>query len=353
MNNSGFRTFLLRLIANRLLQHLVFWVVAFKILLSIFTSSSEAGKIDFIYTLIFLGTLALPVYLNLYFLIPRWLSGKHYLIYFFLLTLLIAVFVVVNDQTFDRWIDIVLPDYYFISYFDYGDLVLFFISFLAVTSLLKLSKAWFNLYETRQHLAEAEKERKHAELMALKSQINPHFLFNSLNNIYSLALKKSDLAPEAIVRLGNIMRYVIYQSNAEFVKLGDELELLREYIAMQRLRSGKKAQINVETAVADTDLMIAPLLFLPLVENAFKHGIKGATGESYLNIRIETQEHDLNFTIENNKGYSDKVEKEEYHGLGLENVRRRLELVYPERHIFLVTDNNVNFRVEIKLSLHK
>ena len=343
--------FINKIFRYRVLQHTLFWIVAFRILLAVFASSSKIEKIDIIYTLVFMVTLAIPVYVNLYLLIPKLLSRKHYAAYFLSVTLLLALSVLFNYMTFDRWIDHVLKGYYFISYYDFTDLAAFFISFMALTSLLKLSKAWFNLYETRQHLAEAEKEKKQAELLALKSQVNPHFLFNSLNTIYSLALNKSSLAPEAIVRLGNIMRYVIYQSKSEYVKLEEELELLKEYLALQKMRSGKKARITMETGEIDTGLEIAPLLFLPLVENAFKHGIKGETGESFLKIKMNMTGTWLNFTIENNVGHVDKVEKEEYHGLGLENVRQRLELVYPDRHTFLVTNDTAHFRVDIKLNL--
>ncbi|MFW5821611.1 MAG: histidine kinase, partial [Bacteroidota bacterium] len=180
-----------------ILQHIVFWLISFRVVLEIFSSSSDPVKIDYIYTSVFLFTIMIPVYLNLYFFIPRLLSKRKYLLYSLSLLLLIVLFSTFNQLTFNRFIDYFFPGYYFISYYAFFDVVKFFVVFLFLTTLLKLSKAWFFVSETKQKLTEAEKQKIENELMALKSQVNPHFMFNNLNNIYSLSLKNSEKTPEA------------------------------------------------------------------------------------------------------------------------------------------------------------
>jgi len=220
--------------------------------------------------------------------------------------------------------------------------------FMMLTTLLKLSKSWFYVTETQKKLSLAETEKYLNELKALKAQINPHFMFNSLNNIYSLALSKSDKAPDAIIKLGNIMRYVIYDGSKDTVVLKEETKVLREYIDLQNLRT-KNATITFTTDIQNEEMKIAPLIFLPLIENGFKHGIKGDTKNAYFQIDIREENNKLIFRAENNKSISALIEKDEHKGIGLENVRRRLELIYPESHEFHIFDEADRFIVEIQI----
>jgi len=152
--------------------------------------------------------------------------------------------------------------------------VKFFLVFLFLTTLLKLSKAWFFVSETKQKLTEVERQKIENELKALKSQVNPHFMFNNLNNIYSLSLKNSEKTPEAIVKLGDILRYVIYEAKNDKVRLEKEIKLIKDYIDLEKLRT-RYSEINFITEDIELEIEIAPLLFLPLIENGFKHGIRG------------------------------------------------------------------------------
>jgi LytS/YehU family sensor histidine kinase len=254
-----------------------------------------------------------------------------------------------NQLTFNRLIDYIFEDYYFISYFEFIDILKYFLVFLSITTLLKLSKAWFEVAEARQKLAETEKQKIENELLALKSQVNPHFMFNSLNNIYSLALKKSDQAPGAIIKLGDILRYVIYDAQEEHVTIGKELKLIKDYIDLQKIRS-KNAEVKLEISGLDENQVIAPLLFLPLVENGFKHGIKGDL-KGWLTISFKQMEDTLTFSAENNIGQAGEVENKKYTGIGIENVRRRLEISYPDKHEFLIFDKEDRYRVELKIKL--
>ncbi|MBE0655189.1 MAG: sensor histidine kinase [Bacteroidales bacterium] len=332
-----------------IIQHSLFWLLSFKVLLELFSSSSDPAKIDFIYTAVFLCTILIPVYINLNLSIPLLLSRRRYLLFvisFFLLTILFSGF---NQLTFNKLIDFILKDYYFISYYDFFDITRYFFVFLLLTTLIKLSKAWFSVSEARQKLAEAEKQKVENELQALKSQINPHFMFNSLNNIYALALKKSDKTPEAILKLGDIMRYVIYEAREETVKLGKEIKFMRDYIDLQKIRS-RNAKVIFTINNLDEEQIIAPLLFLPILENGFKHGIKGER-EGYLEVFVGQENGMLTFISENNRGEGNGSEKPKFKGIGIENVRRRLEISYPGKHEFFIFEDNNLFRVEMKLEL--
>ena len=205
-------------------------------------------------------------------------------------------------MTFEHIIDFFLPGYYFISYFDFIDLLKFFTAFIGITSLIKLSKGYFLLLEARNQLMKMQKEKSEAELNALRVQINPHFLFNGLNSIYSLALKQSGKAPETILKLSEILRYIIYETRKEKVDLKKELEYMQHYIDIQKLRSGPLAKIEVSISGNPDNRKIAPLFFLPLIENCFKHGIKGETGPVFVMMEWTIGEDYIMFVAENNKG---------------------------------------------------
>lgn len=194
---------------NRLVQHLGFWVLAFYVLLRIFAPVAGISKIDLVYTLIFITTLLPGIYLNLLLFIPRLLSRKRYLAYALLLLLTIAITSILNIITFSKLTDIFLPGYYFISYYEFSDLVKFSLVFTGITTLLKLSKGWFMLMEARNQLALLEKRNAETRLDALKNQVNPHFLFNSLAGIYSLVLQNSSKAPEVVLRLSDFFKVCI------------------------------------------------------------------------------------------------------------------------------------------------
>jgi len=343
------KRWLLAIARNSVVQHLLFWGLSFYILLNIFGGSSSFQKIDFIYTTIFMATLMIPVELNLFVFIPRFLNQKKYLIYSFLFLTSLFLFSFFNQFLFDSFIDQILPDYYFISYYSYLDILKFFLIFLVVTSLLHLSKEWFELNESRQNMILLEKEKIDAELKALSNQVNPHFLFNSLNVLYSLAIKNEKETPEAIIRLSDILRYVIYESNRETVDLISEVKLIDNFIELQQFRISPDADIQFEQKIEDEKFQIAPMMLLPLVENSYKHGIKGEVGKTYINMKLMQKGNEVAFLIENNKGQSSEPDESQSGGVGLNNIRSRLELIYPKNHTFEVEDGESLFSVKLKI----
>ena len=333
---------------NSLVLHLLFWALSWYILLNIFTGSSSFQKIDFIYTSIFMLTLMIPVELNLLIFIPRFLNRKKYAIYSLLFIACLLLFSFFNELLFDRLIDYILPGYYFISYYAYVDILKFFLVFLVISTLLHLSKEWFELNETRQKMILLEKEKIDAELRALSNQVNPHFLFNSLNVLYSLAIKNEKETPEAIIKLSDILRYVIYESNREAVELQKEITLINNFIDLQKYRTSPDANIQFIVEVENEKQHIAPMLFLPLVENSYKHGIKGDVGKTFIQMMLIQKGNEVDFQIENNKGVSGEPSEKQSGGVGLNNIRSRLELIYPENYTFEVKDEKDLFSVKLK-----
>jgi sensor histidine kinase YesM len=333
----------------RLIHHLAFWGLSYYILVHVFASSSEIQPADHIYTAVFLLTIAIGVYVNLYILIPLILNKGKYFLYGLLLVLCIVGSTWLNQLTFEHIIDFFLTGYYFISYFDFFDLLKFFAAFIGITSLIKLSKSYFLLMEARNQLMKMQKEKSEAELNALRVQVNPHFLFNGLNSIYSLVLKHSDKAPETILKLSGILRYILYETKKEEVDLKTELDHMQQYIDIQKLRSGSLAKIEVSITGDPDNRKIVPLLFLPLIENSFKHGIKGETGSSFVIMKWTIGKGFIGFVAENNKGQSEDVEMDQHHGIGLENLKQRLNMTYPGKHHFEITETEDRFRVELKI----
>jgi hypothetical protein len=341
----------LNLAGNRSLQHILFWTASFIFLVHFFSTSNRVEKIDYIYTALFHLSLVAAVYLNIWILIPGVLQKGRYLVYFCCLAALIYASALFNQVTFNHLVDLVLPGYYFISFYNLDDILKFVFVYVALTSLLKLSKGWFLLTQAERQIMRARQERVETELKALKSQINPHFLFNSLNNIYSLSMGESGTAPAAILKLSDLMRYMLYESNEEKVALQSEIEFLENYIDLQRLRSDRHARIEYSREGSPDGLMVAPLLFLPLVENSFKHGVKGDPSGGYVIVELRIGEKDLELSLENNKGRVDEISNDEQTGIGLANVRRRLELLYPDQSQLDIRDDGEVFRVYLKLEL--
>jgi len=333
-------------VQNRLIQHVAFWCLSFLILLNVQKVSAEVKVIDLIYTAIFHIPLMAVVYLNLQLLFPYFLEKGKYIQYtlFALLTLAFgAEFYLV---LFDHWIDYFFEGYYFIAFYSFWDISLYLVVFLATTSLLRLARGWFRLKEI-------ETEKNKAELKALQSQINPHFLFNSLNSIYSLARKKSDEVPHKIVQLSDLLRHVIYDSEQDFIPLESEITMIRNYIELQNLRIARWQNIAFVLTGSPAGKRIAPMLILPFIENSFKHGIKGGQLNAFVRIELSLEENILTLLVRNSKGKAVQIHENEKHGIGIENVKKRLKLIYPETHLLRVDNGETEFSVHLQIHLNR
>lgn len=327
-------------------QHLIFWILAFMVLANIFKTSGTIEKIDLIYTGIFLSSLALFTYVNLYYFIPRYLRKERYLFYILFLSALLAGSALFLYLLFDRWIDLVLPNYYFISYYSLGQLMIYSGSILLLTTLLKLSRSWFTLLRV-------ERMTTSHQLKSLQSQINPHFLLNSLQTIYALSLEKSEHTPEVILQLSEILKYTLYESENPEISLQKEIQLIKDYVEMHRYRvDPARADIELIINGDAEDLQIAPMLLIPFVENSFKHGLQGGGGPANIRIELNIKAPDLEFRLSNSTGTIDPLNLEKRKGIGIENTRQRLELLYPERYLLDIKKEKQTFMVSLKLKLN-
>ena len=334
-------------IVNRVIFDTLFWLLSTLVFAFIFRLSEEINRLDIIYSLFFHLTLLLTVYSN-FWAINKWFKKRKNLAYFVFVVVLISIAIPLNQFTFSTLIDFVLSDYYFVSQFNNLEIGLIVSIYLIITTAVKLASSWFELQQANQRIAEEQKEKVDSELQSLKAQINPHFLFNSLNVIYSLTLKKDDMASEVVLKLSDILRYVIYDSQQDKVTLSSEVVLLQNFIDLQRYRIEDTTPINFTTQIQQ-NVKVAPLLFLTLVENSFKHGIKSDTENVFIDIKLFSDEKKVIFEIENNNTEANiegKLEK----GIGLENIRRRLLLQYPNQHQFRILDNTDTFKVYLEIA---
>ena len=209
-----------------------------------------------------------------------------------------------------------------------------------------------SVIDEEAHKREEGQQRLKSELSFLRSQISPHFLFNVLNSIVYLIRSKSDMAEPVTIQLSDMMRYMLYETDNKQVAVSKELEYLRNYIDLQNVRYGEDVKINVAICGNDSSLIIEPMLLIPFVENAFKHGV-GMVLEPQIDITLDYQGTDLTFEVKNKIGPETEEEKDSGSGIGLKNVRRRLELLYPDKHSLNIDDNGEQFAIKLNINLKR
>lgn len=203
-------------------------------------------------------------------------------------------------------------------------------------------------YEQWRWLKMLKTDKANAELTLLKSQVNPHFFFNTLNNLYGLVVEKSPQAPEVVLKLSDMMRYTIYEGKEELVNLTDEVNYLETYIELHKIRYQKKVDIQF-THQVEKEFRLAPLLFIILLENAFKHGVERLTENAYIHIDLKAQDHQIFFTIENNYETDDVQRKA---GIGLDNLKKRLMHIYPKQHELKIEKTDTTYKAYLNLHLN-
>ncbi|WP_457130676.1 sensor histidine kinase [Mucilaginibacter sp. UYNi724] len=285
-------------------------------------------------------------YLNYLLLIPKYLDVKKYKQYAIYIISALVVFGLIKYGVAVIFKQIALERGGKIITFWQYTFSTFFTSviFIFLSTVLKFTTDWFLNERVQRDL---ENQRLSAELSFLKSQINPHFLFNSLNSIYSLAYQKSDTTPEAILKLSEIMRYMLYECNDNKVELSKELQYLQNYIDLQKIRFGDKAFINFEVTGEVTDQYIVPLLLISFIENAFKHGVANDAASPIL-LKISLEDGHLTFFIQNKKHTHNR---DSSGGIGLANVRRRLDLLYPGKYNLDIRDEADTYTCQLSLVL--
>ena len=207
----------------------------------------------------------------------------------------------------------------------------------------------YNYTKLKQAAQQLRIEKQAAELNYLKSQTNPHFLFNTLNNIYSLARDKSDLAPESILRLSKMLRFMLYETGGEFIAIEQELKIINDYIALEKLRYDESLRINFNHDIEDMKQAIPPLLLIPLVENAFKHGVSETRGQPFVDIHLAVNKRQLSFMVKNSSETSPEGGNVK-ENIGLSNLRRQLELLYKTYELSVQQQKSV-FIATLKIDL--
>jgi len=283
-------------------------------------------------------------YLNAALLIPRLLYKRKYIVYTASIIFSFAFYVLLMWLL---WVNFTHPDHNF-SF----DRHLFFSTFIFLF-ILACSTAYKTIRDkiiSDQLAKEKETENLKTELSLLRSQVSPHFMFNVLNNMVALARKQSDQLEPSLIKLSSLMRYMLYETDEEKVSLEKETEYLQSYIDLQQQRFGKKVIINVTLCQADKLYDIEPMLLIPFVENAFKHGT-GLIENGHIDIEMKAEKNILYFSVSNKYDPASIEVKDKASGIGLVNVQRRLELLHPGKHKLDITKDSSLFTVTLKINL--
>ncbi len=311
-------------------------------------NNTKLKLVDLLVTFIGYGIINIGMfYFNYLYLIPHYLDKKQYRRYVMvaLLTVAIVGFVKYGLGTVFHEHILVSRSGKTISFWSYyTSTLLTSIIFILLSLLLHFTVDWFINERVQRDL---ENQRLTAELALLKSQINPHFLFNSLNSIYSLAYQRADNTPEAILKLSEIMRYMLYECNDNKVDLAHELQYLQNFIDLQKIRFGANAHVDFRVEGIITYQRIVPLLLISFIENAFKHGVANDEQNPIL-IHIMVDDSKLHFYMQNKKHL---LNRDAAGGIGLSNVKRRLKLLYPNQYQLNINETADTYSCELSLAL--
>jgi LytS/YehU family sensor histidine kinase len=217
-----------------------------------------------------------------------------------------------------------------------------------LAAAIKLMKYW---YIKEQRNLQLQKENAESQLQLLKAQVHPHFLFNTLNNIYSYTQNTSPAASKLVTGLSDLLRFVLYEAGQAEVSLEKELKMINDYIDLEKVRYGNKLDLDIQLPQQTNNLYIAPLLLLPLVENCFKHGTSNMLEQPWISLHINLQDTQMQMKLLNGK--TDPPEEENPHGIGIQNVKKRLGLLYPQKHEMIITSDNEVFIVNLKIELNE
>jgi two-component system LytT family sensor kinase len=316
----------------------------------------------------------LMVYLNLYLLVPAFLLKRNYPFYFLTILLTMSANAVINIWLHHLYTVSGSPFFAGNSDLTVSNLASQLFNSIYLVGLTSGLKFFEDSMEQRRRIQEQERQQITLELNFLKAQVHPHFFFNTLNNLYSLTLQKSDLAPEVVLKLSSLMSYMLYESSAPLVPLEKEVANLEDYIALEQLRFGNRLSLSFEKEVStNAPICIPPLILLTFVENSFKHGISQTIGEGRIDIFIKADRDNLQFRINNsiaeaiqlagspsnssadaNRSFTPAnrpTTPASTNGLGLKNVIRRLDLLYGRNYHFEKSETATHFHVTLKIPL--
>lgn len=345
---------------GRITQHVLFWLATF-FLFTIIYAVKSTYAISFHNNLFYVPLHMLYFYPVAYWLVPRYLfTGKYFLFGIQLLGIMLLV------TGLSRLTDIFIATPYTMAHYPVIDWdmvawvkktsvydrffnLMFFMNALKAINMViwfALGIKLFKLFYERKQAA------LQAELNALKGQVHPHFLFNTLNNLYALTLANSSKSSQVVLGLSDLLRYMLYECNTEQVSLQKEVVMLQQYISLEKLRYEDRIDINFTISGNLQQQTIAPLIMLTFVENAFKHGTSGIIGESWVNIDLSVTGDRMKFKVSNCKAETKEADADKHYGhIGLQNVQKRLELIYPFAHQLKIFDDGDIFLIVLDLTL--
>jgi len=329
------------------LHHILFWVLLFGLWFYLRYQDYATHSIAFLITLIKVADLALIVYFVNYLLIPRLLYKRKYAAFVSLFVLIIAVsgflkMILMGQVTGQT---LAVSAFSNLKTRFYENIIS---DFFLVTSGAAF-KLIFDYIEMQQRLVEMAKDKAEAELSFLKSQINPHFLFNSLNSVYFLIDKENAEARRALHKFSDMLRYQLYEVKGTKIPIEKELSYLKDYVDLQKLRKDENYSVEFNCSSDVKGFSIEPLLLIPFIENAFKHISHKSAGKNFIKLDITRRNGELNFMIENSR----EAERTTglHGGIGLNNVKRRLELLYPDKHELQINEREDIYKVDLTLKI--
>ncbi|MDJ1498939.1 histidine kinase [Cytophagaceae bacterium DM2B3-1] len=341
---------------NRPLTHILFWIAY----LLVYTGVHADGE-DFFLTYFQIELQKLPpailvAYVNMYLLFPLFFIQRKYVAYSLWAVVLLFVASVVGRALIERVIeplfyaDTTVVEEVFIGYLLLKSMLWFLSPILLFTLVLKVFRQWVDQEQYNQEMA---KEKLATELNFLKAQVQPHFLFNTLNNLYALTLQASPVAPRVVLKLSELMSYMLYDSQSDTLLLSKEISHIQNYIELEKLRYTSRLDLSLNVSGNIHDKRIAPLLLIPFVENAFKHGVSNETNQIWVTIDIKVKDNWLSVKVENSHTGDELVSSlsNNHNGLGLQNIARRLKLLYPNDHELVIKKETDRYLVDLKIKI--
>ncbi len=332
------------------LRHIIFWALVFGIWYFLRVDDYSSPVKAAVITLIKVADLALMIYVTNYVLVPRLLYKKKYLLFALVFIVMIAASCIIKMYVIGNYMN--SPALYIHNWSAawktrvYDNVLPHFFLVIAGAAI----KLLFDYRNLQQRMVETAKEKAEAELNFLKSQINPHFLFNSLNSVYFLIDKENVQARTALHRFSEMLRYQLYELQEEKIPIEKEVVYLKDYIALQQLRHDEKYSVDFNMDGEVRDFKVEPLLLIPFVENAFKHISHKNDKVNYISVNMSRVNGSLFFSVENSNEKG-QAQSEKTGGIGIANVKRRLELLYPGKHNLQIEESPETYKVSLELQI--
>lgn len=333
-----------RFVLNSTSKEVIFQVVLHVILFLFFSFDRNQPQIHEFKIVAFLNYALTALIIN-YILLPRYFYTKKYVLFFIYVTILVAVLIAVEELVLER---IYYPD---TRGKHFPGIFYSLLDVMPVITILAGFKFAWDASLKQKEVEELRTSVKESELLFLKSQINPHFLFNHLNNLYSYAIEQSPKTPSIILELSSVLRYMLYDCKENFVALRKEIEHLKNFTQLNELQIEDRGKVLFEAEHIPYGYLIAPLILTVFIENAFKHSTASQSEDILIDIRIRvTPSGELDFKCKNSYRADTNTEKLS-NGIGLQNVKKRLQLLYPDAHKLVIEDTQTSYYVQLKMKL--